>query len=113
MGRSMNVLVAYASQHGSTGEVAQFIGDVLKEHDINVTVMPVEQVQSVADYDAFVLGSPIYGGMWLTGLSQFIEKFKVELAAKPVHLWIMCIRVLGSRRPATCPAGICLPAHFE
>jgi len=26
--------------------------------------------------------------------SQFLEKFKTELAAKPVYMWIMCIRVL-------------------
>ncbi len=90
----MKVLIAYASRHGSTKEVAQFIGDVLKEHDIDVTVQLADQVQSVAGYDAFVIGSPIYGGMWLTELSHFLEKFKADLAAKPVHLWIMCIRVL-------------------
>ena len=80
----MKVLIAYASGHGSTGEVAQFIADVLKEHDIDVTVKLAEQVQSVSGYDAFIVGSPIYGGMWLTELSQFLEKFKAELSAKPV-----------------------------
>ncbi|MEO8610462.1 MAG: flavodoxin domain-containing protein [Chloroflexota bacterium] len=90
----MKVLIAYASGHGSTGEVAQFIADVLKEHDIDVTVQLVNEVQSVAGYDAFIVGSPIYGGMWLTEFSQFLEKFKTGLSAKPVHLWIMCIRVL-------------------
>ena len=92
----MKVLIAYASGHGSTGEVAQFIADVLKEHDIDVTVELADQVQSLSGYDAFIAGSPIYGGMWLTELSQFFEKFKAELSAKPVHLWIMCIRVLES-----------------
>src|SRR5262245_35554408 len=96
MGRTMKVLIAFATRHGSTKEVAQFIGDVLKEHDIDVTVQLVDQVQSVSGYDAFIIGSPIYGGMWLTEFSQFLEKFKADLSAKPTHLWIMCIRVLES-----------------
>jgi len=90
----MKVLIAFASGHGSTAEVAGFIGDVFKEHDLDVTVSLVDHVQSVQEYDAFVLGSPIYGGMWLSEFSQFLERFKAELAARPVYMWIMCIRVL-------------------
>jgi menaquinone-dependent protoporphyrinogen oxidase len=92
----MKILVAYASGHGSTAEVARFIGDVLKEHDVDAVVSSVEQVTSVDSYDAFILGSPIYGGMWRTEFSQFLEKFKSQLSTKPVYLWIMCIRVLES-----------------
>jgi menaquinone-dependent protoporphyrinogen oxidase len=90
----MKVLIAYASGHGSTGEVAQFIGDVLKEHDIDVAVQLAGQVQTVSEYDAFIVGSPIYGGMWLTEISQFFDRFKGDLSGKPVYMWIMCIRVL-------------------
>lgn len=90
----MKVLVAYATTHGSTGEIAEFIGGVLKERDLEVTVARVNQIQSVEGYDAFVVGSPIYGGMWLTEMSQFLEKFSDELTSKPVYFWIVCIRVL-------------------
>ncbi|MBZ0279832.1 MAG: hypothetical protein K8L97_03760 [Anaerolineae bacterium] len=90
----MKVLVAYATTHGSTAEIAEFMGGVLKERDLDVTVARVGQVQSVQGYDAFVLGSPIYAGMWLTEMSQFLEKFNEELVGKPVHFWIACIRVL-------------------
>jgi len=90
----MKVLVAYATTHGSTAEIAEFMGGVLKERDLDVTVARVGQIQSVQGYDAFILGSPIYGGMWLTEMSQFLEKFSAELASKPVYFWIACIRVL-------------------
>ncbi len=90
----MKILVAYASKHGSTAEIARFIGDILEEHDAEVIVSDVETVKSVDGYDAFVIGSPIYGGMWLTEFSQFLEKFKSQMAAKPVYMWIACIRVL-------------------
>ncbi len=90
----MKVLIAYATTHGSTTEVAEFIGEVFREHDLEITVQPVYQVQSVSEYDAFVLGSPVYGGMWLTEMSQFFARFERELARKPVYYWMTCIRVL-------------------
>lgn len=92
----MKILVAYASKHGSTAEIARFIGDILEEYDAEVIISDVETVESVDGYDAFVIGSPIYGGLWLTAFSQFLEKFKSQLAAKPVYMWIACIRVLES-----------------
>ncbi len=91
---NMKVLVAYASGHGSTAEVAQFIGERLKEYDFDVTISAVDAVQSAAGYDAYVIGSPIYGGMWLTEFSQFLERFETELASKPLYMWMMCIRIL-------------------
>jgi menaquinone-dependent protoporphyrinogen oxidase len=90
----MNVLIAYASMHGSTAEIAQFIGRILESYSINVTVVDVKDIASVEDYDGFVLGSAIEGGMWLHEMSQFMTRFKNELARKPCFLFITCIRVL-------------------
>jgi menaquinone-dependent protoporphyrinogen oxidase len=90
----MKVLIAYASKHGSTAEVAHFVAGVLREHNIEVTVNLVDELAIISGYDAYILGSPIYGGMWLSEISRFLEKFKQELAKKPVYMWIMCIRVL-------------------
>lgn len=90
----MKILVAYATKHGSTAEVAEFIGQVFREHDLDTTVMAAEKVQSVSDYDAFVVGSPVYASLWLTEISQFLERFETELSKKPVYYWMNCIRVL-------------------
>jgi menaquinone-dependent protoporphyrinogen oxidase len=90
----MKILVAYATKHGSTAEVAEFIGQVFREHDLDVTVLAVGQVQSIADYDAVVIGSPVYASMWLTEMSHFVEHFEAELSKKPVYYWMNCIRVL-------------------
>jgi menaquinone-dependent protoporphyrinogen oxidase len=91
---SMKLLVAYATTHGSTAEVAEFIGQVFREHHVETTVAPANQVQSVKGYDAFVVGSPVYGGMWLSDISQFLVRFEKELAQKPFYYWMTCIRVL-------------------
>ncbi|MBZ0278284.1 MAG: flavodoxin domain-containing protein [Anaerolineae bacterium] len=90
----MKILSAYASAHGSTGEIAHFIGQVFKEHDHEVTIAEADHIASVAEYDAFILGSPIHGGMWLTEISRFIARHESQLAAKPVFFYITCIRVL-------------------
>jgi menaquinone-dependent protoporphyrinogen oxidase len=89
-----SVLIAYATKHGSTAEVAQFMGEVLRERDFSVTIAAAETVESVAAYDAVLVGSPIYGGMWLTETSQFLERFADALSQKPTYFWMTCIRVL-------------------
>lgn len=90
----MKVLLGYASAHGSTAEIAQSIAKVFEEHGLQTEVANVATVESVADYDAFVLGSAIHAGMWLTEMSQFLAKFGAELTAKPVYFFVTCIRIL-------------------
>jgi menaquinone-dependent protoporphyrinogen oxidase len=53
------ILVAYASRAGSTAEVAEVIGRVLREGGPEVDVCPVGAVHSLAGYDALVFGSAI------------------------------------------------------
>jgi menaquinone-dependent protoporphyrinogen oxidase len=90
----MKILVAYASVHGSTGEVAEFIGRVLRDYNTEVTVSDVSDVQSVDGYDVFVLGSAVHGGLWLHEMSAFTDRFAQQLAQKPSYFWITCIRAL-------------------
>lgn len=90
----MKILVGYASAHGSTAEVAQYIGDTLEERQFNVTVANVTDIQSVDQYDAFILGSAIHAGMWLKELSQFLTQFGGSIKGKPFYLFVTCIRVL-------------------
>lgn len=90
----MKILVGYASAHGSTAEIAEFMGRIFEERQFEVKVANVATVESVEDYDAFVLGSAIHAGMWLTEFSQFLSRFEETLMAKPVYMFITCIRVL-------------------
>lgn len=90
----MNLLIAYASPHGSTAEIATFIGRTLGAYDSIVTVRHVDAIDSVADYDAFILGSAIHSSMWLPSLSRFMFRFENDLASKPVFLFLTCIIAL-------------------
>ena len=90
----MNVLVAYASAHGSTAEVAEFVGERLRERRFDATVASVETVQTLDGFDAFILGSAIHGGMWLTPMGQFLDRFGDSFGRRPIFMFLTCIRIL-------------------
>lgn len=58
---SRPVLVAYASRHGSTQDVAEVIGDVLREHGAEADVRPAAEVCDLAPYGGVVLGAAVIG----------------------------------------------------
>ncbi|MCA0459050.1 MAG: flavodoxin domain-containing protein [Chloroflexi bacterium] len=90
----MKILVAYASAHGTTGEVSQFIAKMLEAFGAEVTCAAVETIESTAGYDVFVLGTAIHEGIWLQSMLLFLDKFEAELVQKPVYFFITCIRIV-------------------
>ncbi|MBL8154334.1 MAG: hypothetical protein JNM70_09135 [Anaerolineae bacterium] len=89
-----NVLVAYATVHGSTTDMAKKIGEVLEAHGMDVTVEAVQNITGLAGYDALVAGTAIHSGTWLPEMKTFLEHAQSALADKPVYFWVSCIRVL-------------------
>lgn len=83
----MTVLVASASRHGATTEIAATIGRVLREHGVAAEVAKVEDVESLDPYDAVVLGSAVYAGQWLESARSFVDRHADELAARPTWLF--------------------------
>jgi menaquinone-dependent protoporphyrinogen oxidase len=85
----MRVLVTYATRHASTAEIAEAIGHVLSAIATadTVDVLPVEDVDDVEDYDAVLLGSAIYDGLWLNPARQFAHDNSELLASRPVWLF--------------------------
>jgi menaquinone-dependent protoporphyrinogen oxidase len=83
----MKVLVTAATKYGATAEIAEAIGEVLRERGLDTTVVPPEQVQAVDDYDAVVLGSAVYAGHWLSPAKELVDRSGDALAARPVWLF--------------------------
>jgi menaquinone-dependent protoporphyrinogen oxidase len=81
------VLVIYASKHGSTAEIAEKIGEALRQEGIQVNVVSAQKVKYPADYDAIVIGSSVYIGQWRSEVSEFIKVNEKTLANKPVWLF--------------------------
>jgi menaquinone-dependent protoporphyrinogen oxidase len=87
---SQELIVAYASRAGSTAEVAEVIGQVLREGGSGVEVRPVKEVQRVAAYDAIVLGTAIWAGKPLPEARQFVAAQQSALATRPVAYFALC-----------------------
>lgn len=81
------VLVAFASKHGSTREIAEVIGEVIAGAGLTVDVLPVDAVVSVRRYDAVVIGSAVYTGRWMGDARAFVEGRILDLARRPVWLF--------------------------
>jgi menaquinone-dependent protoporphyrinogen oxidase len=56
----IKVLVAYASTHGSTREVAEAVAATLRAHGLSVDLQPARDVRGLEAYGAVVLGAPLY-----------------------------------------------------
>lgn len=79
------ILVAYASKHQSTAEIAEVIAGVMRAQGLDVECVEAAEA-SAGPYDAVVLGSGVYIGRWLKHARAFLKANRDELAAKP--LWI-------------------------
>ena len=83
----MTVLVAAASKHGATRDIATRIGASLAERGIDVEIKDLQQVEDISGYDAFVIGSGIYLGTWLKEARRFLQTHATELARRPTWLF--------------------------
>jgi len=83
----VKVLVAYASKTGFTTGIAQFVGERLKEHGLQVDVIEAKSVEDLANYEAFVVGSAIYTSHWMKEAKDFIMKNEEALSKHPVWLF--------------------------
>lgn len=81
------VLVAYATKHGATGEIAEKIGQVLREAGLSVDVMPAGQVGDLSAYGAVVLGSAVYIFRWRKAAAALLKAQAEALAQRQVWLF--------------------------
>ena len=81
------VLVATASKHGSTEEIAAAIGEVLLAHGLDVDLKRMEDVDTVFPYDAYVLGSAVYVGGWLRRATRFVDEHAELISTRPTWLF--------------------------
>lgn len=97
----MVVLVAHASEHGSTQQIAERIAARLCEQAFSAQARSVADVTAVTDYDAFVVGSAIHGGDWLPEGAAFLASNRVALAGHPV--WLFSVSTIGEQSSAFPP----------
>ncbi|NMR30621.1 flavodoxin domain-containing protein [Crystallibacter degradans] len=82
----MRILIGYASQSGSTAEIAEWMAAVLQQ-DHNVDVLEIGQIGSLDNYEAVVLGSAIHSQSWLPAAAEFVHGHAGALRTKPIWLF--------------------------
>jgi len=80
------VLVAFASKHGSTAEIAEVVADELRRRGLRADCRPAGEAKTLAGYDAVVLGSAVYMKRWQHDARRLLHRHARELAAMP--FWI-------------------------
>lgn len=82
----MHVLVAVASRHGSTREIADAVAEALRDAGHRVDVRDPDDVMDL-DHDAVVLGSSVYVGRWSASARAFVDRLAASYHDRPVWLF--------------------------
>lgn len=90
----MRFLIGYSSAHGSTAEIAIFLGKYFEQAGHHVRTAPVGDITLMSGYDAILLGSPIHSGVWLESMDRFTHRMAAQLVSQPVFVFMTCIHIL-------------------
>ena len=106
--RPPHVLVAYASRHDSTAEIAAVIAGELDAAGCVATVTEARRVASLADVDAAIVGSALYVGRWDESALDFLRQERVTLARIPT--WLFSSGPVGEGKATAHPERLPQPA---
>ncbi|UCD36852.1 MAG: flavodoxin domain-containing protein [Fidelibacterota bacterium] len=100
-------LVAYATKYGATAEIAEKIGQLLRQAGLRADVLPVGRVRDLSPYKAVVLGSAVYMGRWRREAAMFLKANRKVLARQSV--WLFSSGPTGEGDPVELLEGWRLP----
>jgi menaquinone-dependent protoporphyrinogen oxidase len=106
-----NILVTYASKYGATKEIAEKIGEVLRQAGLQVDVFPVDGALDITPYKAIVLGSAIYVGKWQKEAVEFLQTYEKTLADRQV--WLFSSGPTGEGDPLELVEGLRFPVALQ
>ncbi len=106
-----NILVAYVSQYGATKEIAEKIGEVLRQAGLQADVLPVDGVRELNSYKAIIFGSGVYIGNWPQEAAAFLKANEKTLADRPV--WLFSTGPTGKGDPVKLLNGWRLPTALQ
>jgi menaquinone-dependent protoporphyrinogen oxidase len=105
------VLVAYGTKYGATAEIAEKIGEVLRQSGLTADVVPADRVDDMGRYGAVVLGSAVYIGRWRKEAARFLEANEARLAGIPV--WLFSSGPTGEGDPVELTEGWRFPGKLQ
>ncbi|MDD5367901.1 MAG: flavodoxin domain-containing protein [Anaerolineaceae bacterium] len=106
-----SILVTYASKYGATREIAEKIGEGLRQAGLQTDVTPVSAIRELDRYKAVILGSALYIGKWQKEAATFLQANEKLLANRPV--WLFSSGPTGKGDPLELVEGRRLPADLQ
>jgi len=73
------ILIVYASKYGSTAEIAEYIGQFLRDMGSEVDVRSVNAVNDISQYHSIVIGSATRMDKLLSDAVKFAKKHEPDL----------------------------------
>ena len=92
------ILVGYITHSGTTRDVAEAIAEEIGKAGCEAELLPMDEVKSMAGYDAVVLGAPMIVG-WHRSALAFLRSRKAELESKPLALFLTGMALTDGPRP--------------
>lgn len=83
------VLVAYVTRSGSTGEVAEAIAKTMSEAGVEAKAVPMVDVSSISEGASVILGAALYAGHLPKEFHRFVVRFQQELSK--IKPWIFVL----------------------
>jgi len=91
----VSTLVAYASKHGSTAEIAERIAATLRGAGHDAVALQASAVRDVDDFEAVIAGSAVYMGHWMKDATEFVRRLRSGLETRP--LWLFSSGPVGPK----------------
>jgi menaquinone-dependent protoporphyrinogen oxidase len=89
--QNQRILIVYASQHHSTGGIANAVEKVLCENGTYVETKEIKDVTDLNRYDAVIIGGPIQFDKWVPATREFITMHQDILTRLPVAFFFSCM----------------------
>ena len=105
------VLVAYGTKYGGTAEIAERIGQVLREAGLGADVLRADRVGDLTPYRAVVLGSGVYIGRWRKEAATFLKANEQALSERLV--WLFSSGPTGEGDPVELTNGWRFPKALQ
>lgn len=84
-----SVLVTFATRTGTTREAAETIAEVIKESGFNAEICPLRVMHKLEQYQAVVIGAPLYMFRWHNDARSFLSNNRSLLEKIPVAVFAL------------------------
>jgi menaquinone-dependent protoporphyrinogen oxidase len=84
------ILVAYATMAGSTVDVARAVAEEIARSDVQVDLLPLNEVGDLTAYDGVVVGGPMIMG-WHRAALRFLRNNRGVFQRIPLAVFVTCM----------------------